>query len=140
LKSPHLLKVEEAPEQFAGLIEAARALKLRVGWLDLAAPTPPLDGLEAAAALGVLRAVSVSGGRSVAVKPLRSQPVLRDLLREHFQGGVLVLVRGTLETLEAPRLIATPGGGWEVRAGEEAARQFDTEGLAAALRKPRPWG
>jgi hypothetical protein len=140
LKSPHLLKVEEAPEQFAGLIEAARALGLRVGWLDLATPAPPVDGLETAAALGVLRAVSVSGGRSVAVKPLRGQPVLRDLLREHFQGCVLVLVRGEVE---APRLIATPGGGWEVKppeTSEGAVRQFDSEGLAAALRKPRPWG
>lgn len=136
MKSPHLLQVEEGPERFAGLIEAARALGLRVGWLDLATPAPPMEGLEAAASLGVLRAVSVAGGRSVAVKPLRGQPVLRDLLREHFQGCVLVLVRGPVE---APRLSPGAEGGWEVRVGEEAARRFDTAELAAVLRKPRPW-
>lgn len=135
MKSPHLLRVEEGPERFAGLVEAARALGLRVGWLDLATAAPPVDGLEAAAGLGVLRAVSVGAGRSVAVKPLRGRPVLRDLLREHFQGCALVLVRGEVE---APRL--SPGEeGWEVAPGGGAARRYDSEGLAAALRKPRPW-
>ena len=35
-----------------------------------ASPAPPPEPLEAAAGLGVLRAVSVGEGRSVAVKPL----------------------------------------------------------------------
>jgi hypothetical protein len=137
LKAPHLLRVEEGPERFAGLIEAARALGLRAGWLDLSTPAPPVDGLEAAASLGVLRAVSVGGGRSVAVKPLRGDPVLRDLFREHFQGCAVVLVRGAIE---APRLAPVDGGGWEVRVGEAAARRYTAEELAAALRKPLPWG
>lgn len=137
MKAPHLLRVEEGPERFAGLIEAARALGLRAGWLDLAVPAPPVEGLEAAASLGVLRAVSVGGGRSVAVKPLRGEPVLRDLLREHFQGCAVVLVRGSIE---APRLASLEGGGWGIQVGEGAARRYSSEELAAALRKPLPWG
>lgn len=137
MKAPHLLRVEEGPERFAGLIEAVRVLGLRAGWLDLGAAAPRVYGLEPAASLGVLRAVSVGGGRSVAVKPLRGEPVLRDLLREHFQGCAVVLVRGPVD---APRLAPGEGGGWEVRAGEGAARRYTAEELAAALRKPLPWG
>lgn len=136
MKAPHLLRVEEGPERFRPLIEAARAAGLRIGWLDLESAPPAPPPLEEAAALGVLRAVAVHGGRSVAVKPLRGLPVLRDLLREHFQGCALVLVRGEAE---APALRES-GEVWEVKAGESAARRYSTEELAAALRKPHPWG
>lgn len=136
MKAPHLLRVEDDPQRFASLIEAARALGLRVGWLDLGAlPAPVPEPLEAAAGLGVLRAVSVGEGRVVAVKPLRGAPVLKDLLREHFRGCVLVLVRGEVD---APLLV--PGeDGWSVTPRETASRRYATEDLAAALRKPRPW-
>ena len=135
MKGPHLLRVEEGPERFRPLIEAARAAGLRVGWLDLeSAPAVP-PSLDEAAGLGVLRAVAVSEGRSVAVKPLRGRPVLRDLLREHFQGCALVLVRGQIE---APCL-REMGELWEVKVGEDAARRYSTVDLAAALRKPHPW-
>jgi hypothetical protein len=136
LKSPHLLQVTDPPETFAPLIEAARALGLRVGWLELggtAHPVPP--ALEAAAGLGVLRAVETSDGRSVAVKPMRGAPVLKDLLREHFRGCALVLVHGEVE---APLL--EPGEeSWSVRVPGEASRRLATTDLAEALRKPRPW-
>jgi hypothetical protein len=136
LKAPHLLRVEGDPQRFAPLIEAARALELRVGWLDLgASPTPVPEPLETAAGLGVLRAVSVGEGRVVAVKPLRGAPVLKDLLREHFRGCVLVLVRGEVE---AP-LLALGEDGWTVTPREAASRRYAVEDLAAALRKPRPW-
>jgi hypothetical protein len=135
LKAPHLLRVEDGPERFASLIEAARAEGLRIGWLDLA-PHPPPPGLEAAAGLGVLRAVAAGGGRTVAVKPLRGEPVLGDLLREHFRGCVLVLVRGEVE---AP-VLRPDGEGWRIEAAGEAARRFEAGKLAAALRRPRPWG
>ncbi|HYN22970.1 MAG TPA: hypothetical protein VE078_18565, partial [Thermoanaerobaculia bacterium] len=84
MKAPHLLRVEEDPEQFASVVEAARAEGLRVGWLELAEVAPLPEVLECAAALGVLRAVSVGNGRTVAVKPMRGAPVLKDVLREHF--------------------------------------------------------
>jgi hypothetical protein len=136
LKAPHLLRVDGSPETFAPLIEAARALKLRVGWLELGGkghPVPPV--LEAAAALSVLRAVEVGDGRTVAVKPLRGAPVLEDLLREHFRGCALVLVRGEVDvpTLEAE------GEDWRIALPGLAGRQVTTADLAGLLRKARPW-
>ena len=139
-KNPHLLRVEEGPERFAALFTAVRALGLRIGWLDLqeSSPAPLPADLEAAAALGALRAVAVGGGRSVAVKPLRGAPVIGDLFREQFSGCVLVLLRGTPGGIEAPRL--TPEGeGFRVAAPGEAARLYSAGDLAAVLRRPRPW-
>jgi hypothetical protein len=138
--SPHLLRVDDPPERFAPLLEAARALDLRIGWLDLPEQTPgPLpEPLEAAAALGALRAVAVAGDRSVAVKPLKGAPVLRDLLREHFRGCVLVLIRGEAQSDTAT--LRALEEGWAVTAPGEAARAFTTTALAAALRQARPWG
>ena len=136
MRSPHLLRVEDPPEKFAPLIEAARALGLRIGWLELggtAHPVPPV--LEAAAASSVLRAVEVGDGRTVAVKPLRGAPVLKDLLREHFRGCALVLVRGEVE---APWL-RLEGEGFVVAPSGAASRSYTPEKLAEALRKPHPW-
>lgn len=136
MKAPHLLRVEDPPERFAPLVEAARALKLRIGWLELggnAHPVPP--ALEVAAGLGVLRAVEVGEGRTVAVKPLRGATVLKDLLREHFRGCALVLVRGEVE---APQL-APEEEGWRLQVPGEASRRLTTARLAEALRKPHPW-
>lgn len=136
MKSPHLLRVTDPPEIFAPLIEAARALGLRIGWLDLAAAVSPLpEPLESAAALGMLRAVAVGEGRTVAVKPLRGATVLKDLLREHFRGCVLVLVRGEME---APTLEAE-GEEWGLSQPERACRRLSTVELAESLRKPHPF-
>jgi len=139
--APHLLQVDEPPERHAALIAAARALDLRIGWLDLTAPSSVPEPLETAAALGVLRAVAAGGHRSVAVKPLKGAPVLRDLLREHFRGCALVLVRG-----EAPAwstdiaILRSVEEAWTITPPGEAARPFTTTALAAALRQARPWG
>ena len=84
MRSPHLLRVEEEPGRFAPLIAAARAEGLRIGWLDLAAAPAVPGPLDEAAAAGAHRAVAAGEGRSVAVKPLRGAPVVKDLLREHF--------------------------------------------------------
>lgn len=134
MKAPHLLRVDEGPEGFATLVEAARADGLRIGWLELAETAPLPDVLASAAGLGVLRAVSVGGGRTVAVKPLRGEPVLKDLLREHFLGCALVLVRGAVD---APRL-RSHGDGWVIDAPEQAGQPLTTEQLAAKLRSPLP--
>jgi hypothetical protein len=145
VKSPHLLRVTVPPDRFASLIEAARVLKLRVGWLDWpgtpGAPgeRPATSSLEVAADLGVLRAVAVGEGRTVSVKPLRGRPVLKDLLREHFLGCALVLVRGDVD---APAL-EPDGDGWRLQlpgSSERASRRLTTAELSEALRKPRPWG
>lgn len=148
MSPPHLLRVEEGPERFAPLLAAIAAAGLRAGWLELGAAEPAAASLESAAALGARRAVAAGGGRSVALKPLRGEPVLRDLLREHFPGCALVLVRvggaeppapAGVPLAPAPALFPS-GDGWRVaRAGDAAAQQFDTPGLLAALRKPRPW-
>lgn len=140
LKSPHLLRVDDAPERFAPLIEAARALGLRIGWLELGGaghPVPPV--LEVAAGLGVLRAVEVGEGRTVAVKPLRGAPVLKDLLREHFRGCALVLVRGDLGDLKDLSSLRIEESGWIVTPPGAASRSYPPEKLAEALRKPNPW-
>jgi hypothetical protein len=138
---PHLLRVTEGPERFAPLIAAIQTLDLRVGWLDLAPPPPVPGDLETAAGLGTLRAVAAGGGRAVVVKPLRGEPVLGDLLREHFRGCVLVLVRGevVLGDRAAPLLqLEESGERWTVTVAGEAARAFASADLAEALRSPRP--
>ncbi len=134
MKAPHLLRVEEAPESFFSLVEAARADGLRVGWLELAEVAPLPDVLAAAAGLGLLRAVSAGGGRTVAVKPLRGEPVLKDLLREHFLGCALVLVRGAVD---APRL-RRDGETWVIDTPEKAGQPLTTAQLAGKLRSPLP--
>jgi hypothetical protein len=136
LKAPHLLRVEDGPQRFASLIEAARAEGLRVGWLDLGAPPAPVpEPLESAAGLGVLRAVSVGEGRTVAVKPVKGAPVLKDLLREHFRGCAVVLVRGGVD---APLLTALDEG-WSVAPGGAASQRYATAALVSALRSPHSW-
>lgn len=138
MKSPHLLCVEEGPEPFALLVAAARAEGLRIGWLELSEALPLPETLQTAADQGVLRAVSVGGGRTVAVKPLRGAPVMKDILREHFLGCALVLVRGEVV---APRLRAD-GEAWRMAAAggpEQAAEQaLTTEQLLGKIRSPLP--
>jgi hypothetical protein len=132
--------VTAPPDRFAPLIEAARALELRGGWLDLLAPgsrpDPIPPALEAAASLGALRAVAVGEGRAVSVKPLRGRPILKDLLREHFLGCALVLVRGEVD---APSL-EPEAEAWRLLVPGEASRGLTTAELAESLRKPHPWG
>jgi hypothetical protein len=147
----HLLRVEDGPEVFGELIAVARGLGLRVGWLDLAEPVPLPPDLETAAAAGALRAVAVGGNRSAAVKPLRGAAVLGDLLREHFRGCALVLIRGEIAALipatvgeggEAPAQpgrLTRDGETWRIEPSGAAAVSFTTPDLAAALRRPRPW-
>jgi hypothetical protein len=140
VKAPHLLRVTAPPAVFAPLVAAARGAGLRVGWLALAPPEGLPAELGEAAGCGVLRAVAAGEGRSVAVKPLAGPPVLGDLLREHFRGCALVLVRGEVE---AP-LLAAEGDGWrlEPAAGEAqgpAPLRLSNEQLVARLRRPRPW-
>jgi len=138
LKSPHLLRVTDPPERFASLIAAARALNLRIGWLDWPGECPVPSALEAAAELGVLRAVAVGEGRTVSVKPLRGRPILKDLLREHFLGCALVLVRGDVD---APGLEPDQDA-WRLQlpgSSERTSRRLTTAELAESLRKPHPW-
>ena len=134
MKRIHLLRVEGEASRFEPLIAAIRADEGRVGWLDLRLSDPVPASLAAPASLDVLRAVGVGERLAIAVKPIRGQPVLRDLLREHFRGCRVVLVAGEVE---AP-LLAADGEGWTVtRTG--GSRSYSTERLVRALRKPRPF-
>jgi hypothetical protein len=133
VKAPALVAVESGPEAFAPLFVAARAARVHLGWLDLAAPAPLPDDLESAAASGALRAVGAGGGRVVVVKPIVGPPVTRDLLREHFLGCAAVLVRGSAGW---PRLEPAPGG-FRLRFTERRWREFDAEALLRELARPR---
>lgn len=128
-----LLRVEDEPGVFASLVATLTDAGLRCGWLDLSEGAPPPEGLETAAAIGVLRAVSAVGDRTVVVKPVRGNFVLRDLLSEHFRGCRLVLVRGEVD---APVLRPAVDGGWRVTGpgGDEEA--LTSEELVAHLRRP----
>ena len=140
---PRALVVEEAAEAFGSLVSAAAAAGTRLGWLDLVARPP--TALDSPAELGFLRAVAVDERGSVAVKARRGQPVLRDLLREHFVGCAAVLVRVGEATPAALRsaLEASPGlrrgeRGWclEVGGGE---RELGSEELLSCLGRPSFW-
>ena len=128
-----LLRVDEDVEAFAPLVEAIAAAGMRWGWLDLADRATPPAALESAARLGVLRAVSAVGERVVTAKPVRGAPVLRDLLREHFSGCRVVLVRGEVE---APGLGAAGEGSWRVVGREGDGEVLSTLELVARLRRP----
>lgn len=135
MKRIHLLSVEARADAFLELIEALRADGKRVGWLDLSGTQVPA-ALTAASGAGVLRAVGVDEGVTVAVKPRQGGAVMKDLLREYFVGCSVVFVRGG-EPL--PRLSAAEGG-WLLEVPGAAARALDTASLVATLRKPRPFG
>jgi hypothetical protein len=130
-RRPHLLRVVGEPAPFAPLVEALAGEGARVGWLEWGGEVEPPSSLAGAAELPVLRAVAASRQRSVAVKPLRGQPVLGDLLREYFRGCRLVLVRGEIE---APSLEPS-GEGWAVST-REGRRELSTLELVRALGAP----
>lgn len=94
MKAPALVAVDQGPEAFAALFSAARARGVRVGWLDLAATPEPPAALGEAADAGAAKVVSAATGRVIVLKPTKGAAILRDLLREHFLGYAIVLVRG----------------------------------------------
>jgi hypothetical protein len=132
VKAPALVAVDDEPAAFASLFEAARAAGVRIGWLDLregaGAPAPGAPAVESGAA----KSVTVGAGRVVSVKRVAGPSVLRDLLREHFLGCGIVLVRGAAAE---PRL-ARDGDGFRLAAaGSE--RRLDAARLVAELSRPR---
>lgn len=133
MKAPVLIAVDRPAEEFAPLFAAAKAGGLRVGWLVLNVAVDPPPPLQAPPLLEAFRAVAVGDGRSIAMKPMRGKPVLRDLLREHFLGADVVLVAG-LELF--PRLAARGDGPWNLVESATASRTYTTEELLVRLRKP----
>lgn len=146
MKKQILLRIERPMVEFGELVAALRQQGLRVGRLELASteagekPTPVPESLRDAESLGVLRAVSVGGGRSIAVKPLRGEPVLRDVLREHFRGCGVVFASGTAtEVRDSIPLLERSEVGWKVSLPRGETRSYTTKALIAALRRPDPW-
>lgn len=140
----HLLLFDGPPEDLAPLLAAAGGEGLRVGWLDLdpeVAPAPIPAGLDAATSAGAFRAVSAGAGRTVTVKRRTGPPVLRDLLREHFAGCALVVVRAepTAHGLEGVARLAATAEGYRVRPPGAAALELSADALAERLRRPRPF-
>ncbi len=133
MKTPVLLAVDGPAERFASLLLAAKTAGVRVGWLAMNAPVDPPPPLQAPPLLEAFRAVAVGDGRSIAMKPMKGKPVLRDLLREHFLGADVVLVAG-LELF--PRLSAREEGLWKLEESATASRVYTSEELLVRLRKP----
>ena len=142
----HLLRVEEEARAFGPLLVAAAAQGLRVGWLEMVEPPPVPEALRAVLTAGGARAVAVGAGWTVAARPRGGPAVLRDLLRQHFLGCALVLVRGEVEAallqpageggwLVTPR---SPGGS-DASVAVPAARRYAVDELLAALARPHPW-
>ncbi len=136
MKRPVMLAVDRGAVAYGSLLDAVAAAGERAGWLDLSAAgvTPPA-GLEEAAAAGVLRAVAVCGGRVTSVKPIRGEAVLGDLLREHFRGCRLVLVRGG----DGAVRLEPDGDGWRLAVKARPEVRLSTPELVANLRRPSFW-
>jgi hypothetical protein len=139
---PHLLRAEETLLEFAPLVAALRQDGLRAGWLEWSPQRAPAEAelFPGAGEKGLLRAVRVEAGRTVAEKRLWGAPVLADVLREHFRGCALVLVHQPRETppIDAP-LLQKKEEGWQIALADGALREMTTTALAAALRRPRPF-
>ena len=136
MKRPVLLAVDHGVAAYSTVLRALSEDGGRAGWLELGSPgaTPPA-ALDDAAAAGAMRAVAVRGNRVTSVKPIRGAAVLDDLLREHFRGCRLVLVRGGegLVRLEAD------GAGWRLTPLDGRAVRQSTSELLANLRRPSFW-
>ena len=136
MKRPVVLAVARGAAAHVVLLEAVVAAGGRAGWLDLEPPPGPApEELEQAAAAGALRAVAVADGRVTAVKPIRGTAVLGDLLREHFLGCALVLVRGG----EGLVRLEGEGGGWRLTAPAGESVEQTTSELVANLGRPSFW-
>lgn len=133
MKHIHLLRTTRDALDFHPLFAAATALGVRVGWLDMESTAGAPRELEEAATQGAFRAVGVTENRVLTVKPVRGATVLKDLLREHFAGCRLVVIRGGLDV---PELLVAADG-YRVRFEDGTEKDFSSEALAKALRKPR---
>ena len=135
MKRQHLLRVDRRASAFTEILDRLKQQGLRWGWLQWGyAPALPAP-LEEAVEVGALRGVAVGGGRTVALKALRGDPVLPDLQREHFRGCAVVLIHGEV----AAPLLEPAAGGWRI-VGSEGAETLSTEALLARLRSPRAIG
>ena len=136
MKRPVVLAAAAGAAAYGPLLEALAEAGERAGWLELGATEMTVPaGLGEAAAQGVLRAVAVGAGRVATVKPIRGEAVFDDLLREHFRGCRLVLVRGGEDL---PQL-EPASDGWRLRPPAGPGLRQSTAELVANLRRPSFW-
>lgn len=132
MKAPALVAVAEPPAAFAALFAAAAARGVRIGWLELAGVEPPAS-LAAAAGAGAAKAVAAGAGATVTWKRRAGEAIVRDLLREHFLGYAVVLLRGGQGL---PRL-AADGDAFRFEAVAGSPRRLATAALLDELLRPR---
>ena len=145
MRGPHIVTLREAGGDLRlsratrtralELLETVRAAGLRCGWLEFREDLEVPEDLYAAATHGAVRAVRVAAGGTVSFKPRRGAPVVRDLVRESFQGCALVLVEGRQQTwsLEPSAESAVT---WHL-SGEGGSEELDHAAFVARLRRPR---
>lgn len=151
MKWPHLWATGSPPLDFRALMIAASAAGLRVGWLERNDEAEPPARLAEAAGSGALRAVAVAPGWTVSVKKRKGEPVLADVVREHFLGCRLVLIAGPLPAgtsplprlsrvnlaspIEAEKRVAPGAALWRLDSANETVT-LTTEDLLMRLRRP----
>ena len=152
MKRIHIIKTDLQRSDLTDLLDAIASLGLKAGWLDWRPQAEPEDSsvggaLVEMASAPVLRAVAVESRRVTSIKPMAGEAVFRDVLRLHFRGCAVILVRALSEPLP-PELVSAPeirveGSSYRVTAIDEegGARRFlwTAEELAARLRRPRPF-
>lgn len=157
MKRPHLWAADGPVGDYEALMAAASTAGLRVGWLEVAEEAAPPAALADAASSGALRAVAVTSGWTVSAKKRKGEPVLADLLREHFLGCRLVLIAGplpvgtpplarlsrvtTASSSEAEKGVAPGAALWRLASPQEtsdssASATLTTEDILARLRRP----
>lgn len=132
MRTPALVATDAAPADLGALFAAAARRGVRVGWLELRTTEPlpaPWNELSLA---GPAKQVTVGAEGSLALKPRRGSPVLRDLLREHFTGYGVVLVRGHGGT---PRL-TVDAAGFRLEPGAGSGRSLGADELLDELLRP----
>lgn len=139
MKAPALVAVDQAPEAFAALFAAATGKGVRIGWLDLVTTPEPPAALAEAAVAGAAKVVSATAGRVVVLKPTKGAAVLRDLLREHFLGCAIVLVRGHAgwPRLAIEVLDAGDAGRARLEFSADRTRRLSIDDLLRELLRPR---
>lgn len=137
MNSPVLLAVVGEAVAFEPLFVAARERGVRLGWLELDSAAFPPPTLAFAPLAGAFRAVAVGNRTSIAVKPMKGSPVLRDLLREHFLGADVVLIKG----MDLFPKLTRGDTGWCLTESATVESRVTLEELFARLRKPAMrWG
>ena len=132
MKTAVLFSVTGEAADFEPLIAAANERGVRVGWLAWESGPAKASALRNPPLVCAFRSVEVSDDWTISAKPRRGPAILRDLLREHFLGADVVLVKG-LELF--PRL-ARHGKDWELEEAVGRKRTLSTEALLDRARKP----